>query len=55
MSTAIYIQVQKIKVMKLIICDQPLYEQKEILERTLEYWMGWNHQTDDILIIGVRV
>lgn len=37
------------------IHDQPLYEQKEILERTLNDWMGKHPQRDDILVIGARI
>jgi serine phosphatase RsbU (regulator of sigma subunit) len=37
------------------IHDQPMYEQKEILDNTLMDWMGNNSQTDDILVVGVRV
>jgi serine phosphatase RsbU (regulator of sigma subunit) len=37
------------------INDQPLNEQKEILEKALSDWMGSNAQVDDILVIGVRV
>jgi len=37
------------------IHDQPMYDQKEILDKTLLSWMGSNSQMDDILVIGVRV
>ncbi len=37
------------------IHDQPMYEQKEILDRTLKEWMGEHPQRDDILVIGARV
>jgi serine phosphatase RsbU (regulator of sigma subunit) len=39
------------------IHSKPMQEQKEILEKTLQDWMqaGNQHQTDDILVIGVRV
>jgi serine phosphatase RsbU (regulator of sigma subunit) len=37
------------------IYDQPMYEQKEILEQTLNEWMGEHPQRDDILVIGARV
>jgi serine phosphatase RsbU (regulator of sigma subunit)/Tfp pilus assembly protein PilF len=45
----------RFKKLLLEIYDQPLYEQKEILEKTLKDWMGTQSQTDDILVIGVRV
>ncbi len=35
--------------------DQPMYEQKRILEKTLEDWMDGHSQMDDILIIGGRI
>ena len=35
--------------------DKPLFEQKENLQQTLKDWMGANHQTDDILVIGARL
>ncbi|MFC2086272.1 SpoIIE family protein phosphatase [Bacteroidota bacterium] len=37
------------------IHEQPMYKQKEILDKTLTDWMGEFPQLDDILIIGVRV
>jgi serine phosphatase RsbU (regulator of sigma subunit) len=37
------------------IHEQPMYEQKKILDKTLSDWMGMNVQIDDILVIGVRV
>jgi len=46
---------ERFKQLLLKIYDQPLYEQKEILEQTLNDWMGLNPQTDDILVIGARV
>jgi len=46
---------EKFKKLLLDIHDQPMYEQKEILEQTLSEWMGTNSQTDDILVIGARV
>jgi serine phosphatase RsbU (regulator of sigma subunit) len=32
----------------------PLPEQKEILTHTLHTWMGQEHQTDDICVLGLR-
>jgi serine phosphatase RsbU (regulator of sigma subunit)/Tfp pilus assembly protein PilF len=46
---------EKFKKLLLDIHDQPMYEQKEILEQTLETWMGGRPQRDDILVVGVRV
>ncbi len=37
------------------INDQPMYDQKEILDKALTDWMGKNSQIDDILVVGVRV
>ncbi len=37
------------------INDQPMHDQKAILEKTLKDWMGSNSQVDDILVVGVRV
>jgi serine phosphatase RsbU (regulator of sigma subunit) len=46
---------QRLKKLLFTIHDQPMYEQKEILEKTLKNWMGLNPQRDDILVIGARV
>ena len=46
---------EKFKKLLLDINDQPMYEQKEILEQTLKDWMGVQSQRDDILVIGARV
>jgi serine phosphatase RsbU (regulator of sigma subunit)/Tfp pilus assembly protein PilF len=46
---------EKFRKLLLEIYDQPMYEQKEILELALKNWMGDNPQTDDILVIGARV
>ncbi len=37
------------------IHDQPMHDQKDILEHTLSDWMGDNPQIDDLLVVGVRV
>jgi serine phosphatase RsbU (regulator of sigma subunit) len=37
------------------ICDKPLSEQKEILERTFEQWKGDLEQVDDVLLIGIKI
>jgi serine phosphatase RsbU (regulator of sigma subunit)/Tfp pilus assembly protein PilF len=46
---------EKFRKLLLEIHDQPMYEQKEILEQNLNDWMGIHAQTDDILVIGARV
>jgi serine phosphatase RsbU (regulator of sigma subunit) len=46
---------ERFKKLLLDIYDQPMYEQKEILEQTLDEWMGELPQRDDILVIGARV
>jgi len=46
---------ERFKKLLVTIYDRPLYEQKEILEKTLKDWMGGHPQTDDILVIGARV
>jgi serine phosphatase RsbU (regulator of sigma subunit) len=43
------------KKLLLEIHDQPVFEQKEILEQSLKKWMGEQPQRDDILVIGARV
>lgn len=43
------------KSLLLEIHEQPMYEQKEILDKTLADWMDGSPQLDDILVIGVRV
>ncbi|HXB12944.1 MAG TPA: SpoIIE family protein phosphatase, partial [Bacteroidia bacterium] len=39
----------------LAISNQPLAEQKNILEKALEDWKGNLEQVDDVLVIGIRV
>jgi serine phosphatase RsbU (regulator of sigma subunit) len=39
----------------LAISHQPMAEQKQALEQTIESWKGSLEQVDDILIIGIRV
>jgi serine phosphatase RsbU (regulator of sigma subunit) len=46
---------KKFKDLLIKIHQEPLPEQKKILEKTLTDWMGDNSQIDDILVIGVRV
>ncbi len=37
------------------IQNYPMNKQKEILEERLDSWMGKTHQTDDILVAGLRI
>jgi len=46
---------KKFKNLLLEIHDQPMFDQKDILDKTLIDWMGTNSQIDDVLVIGVRV
>ena len=46
---------KRFKNLLLEIHEEPMFEQKNILENTLETWMGDHSQIDDILVVGVRV
>jgi len=46
---------KKFKNLLLEIHDEPMYEQKNKLEKELIQWMGEHSQIDDILVLGVRV
>ncbi len=37
------------------IHEKPIKEQKQILEQTLEDWIGENEQIDDILVMGLKL
>lgn len=37
------------------IADKPLSQQRNLLEHSIEKWMGNDEQVDDILIIGVQI
>ena len=37
------------------LSDKPMEEQKQILEDTLDNWMGDHRQIDDIVVMGVKV
>jgi len=37
------------------ISDLELHEQKNMLDETLQYWKGDFHQTDDILVMGIKI
>jgi serine phosphatase RsbU (regulator of sigma subunit) len=39
----------------LSIHQRPLLEQKDILDKTIEEWKGNHPQTDDILVMGLRL
>jgi len=36
-------------------CKLPLKEQKQILENEFNNWKGKNEQTDDVLVIGIKI
>jgi serine phosphatase RsbU (regulator of sigma subunit) len=36
-------------------CQQPLGEQKKILEQAFDNWKGSLEQVDDVTIIGIRI
>jgi serine phosphatase RsbU (regulator of sigma subunit) len=42
------------KKMLSIISDKPMSKQCEMLDQEFVEWMGYNHQVDDILVIGIR-
>jgi len=46
---------KNLKKLLLKICDQPMFEQRDILERKFNEWKGDQAQRDDILIIGARI
>jgi serine phosphatase RsbU (regulator of sigma subunit)/Tfp pilus assembly protein PilF len=46
---------RKFKNLLLKIHQEPMQEQKKILDKTINDWMGDHSQIDDILVIGVRV
>ncbi len=37
------------------LSDKPMAEQKQILEKTFDDWKGKSEQTDDVLVVGVRL
>jgi serine phosphatase RsbU (regulator of sigma subunit) len=43
------------KSLLLEIQELPMHDQKEVMDKALSNWMGTNPQTDDILVIGVRM
>jgi hypothetical protein len=46
---------KKFNELLLKIHQLPLHEQKEILEIKIEEWKSGRHQTDDILVMGIRL
>jgi len=46
---------KKLNDLLLSIHQRPLSEQKEILDKTIEEWKGNHSQTDDILVMGIRL
>ena len=47
--------IKKFKELLLSIHHLPLAEQKRELDKTIEDWKGNEHQTDDILVMGIRL
>lgn len=47
--------VKNFKKLILTIHDNPMYEQKLILESIIERWKGENEQTDDMLLLGIKI
>jgi serine phosphatase RsbU (regulator of sigma subunit) len=43
------------KQLLLEIAEKPMPEQKEILDQTFEEWKGIYNQTDDVMIIGIKL
>ncbi len=46
---------QKFRKLLHIIHEQPMAEQKAVLEKTLNKWMKNHKQVDDVLVVGVKV
>lgn len=46
---------KKFKQLLLDIHNEPMEKQKELLNNSLEEWMGEGEQIDDILVIGIKV
>jgi PAS domain S-box-containing protein len=45
----------KLKKIVLTLNDKPMADQKKVFENALTDWMGYEEQTDDILMMGVRM
>ena len=48
-------KVSRIKELLISVHDQPMNEQRKVIERTIEEWRGSLEQIDDIMVIGVGV
>lgn len=46
---------KQLQTLLLSIADQPMEDQKKVLEKSLKDWKGDFEQVDDVLLIGVRV
>ena len=46
---------RQMKALMQSICNQPLSEQKRILDDIINNWKGNLEQTDDILVIGFKI
>jgi len=46
---------KQLKELLLSNCTQPMSEQKEILEKAINEWIGTGEQIDDITILGLKV
>ncbi len=47
--------VKNLKKLLFEISDKPMAEQKQILEQTFDEWKGVQKQTDDVLVLGIRL
>jgi serine phosphatase RsbU (regulator of sigma subunit) len=47
--------VKKLKELLFEISKKPMSEQKQILETTFDTWKGEQKQTDDVLLMGIRI
>ena len=46
---------KRLKELLISVHQLPMEKQKKLIEQSLQYWKGDNEQTDDILIIGVKI
>ncbi|MDP4267739.1 MAG: response regulator [Bacteroidota bacterium] len=47
--------VKRFKDLLTSIIEMPMTEQKKILDKTLTEWQGTNEQTDDVLVVGIKI